>query len=73
VASHLGQDVYTFDKKGGMSWGAPYIAGLAVLAYQVNPDIRPSEIIRLLIESVKKTEAGPVVDPKGFIEKVRNQ
>ncbi|UCE40789.1 MAG: S8/S53 family peptidase [Candidatus Aminicenantes bacterium] len=69
VASHRGHDVYTFDRMGGMSWGAPYIAGLAALAYQVNPDIQPKEIIKLLIETVVKADAGPIVNPGGFIEK----
>jgi hypothetical protein len=71
VASHRGNDVYTFDRMGGMSWGAPYIAGLAALAYQVNPDIKPQEIIQLLIATVVKTDAGPIVNPDGFIERVR--
>jgi len=70
VACHLGSDVYTFDRMGGMSWGAPYIAGLAALACQVNPDIQPKEIIQLLIETVVKTDAGPIVNPGGFIEKI---
>jgi subtilisin family serine protease len=70
VASYRGNDVYTFDRMGGMSWGAPYIAGLAALAYQVNPDIQPKEIIRLLIETTVKTDAGPIVNPVGFIERV---
>jgi len=73
VASHRGNDVYTFDRMGGMSWGAPYIAGLAALAYQVNPDIRPIEIIQFLLETVVTTDAGPIVNPKGFIEKVRTK
>jgi len=71
VASHQGNDVYTFDRMGGMSWGAPYIAGLAALAYQVNPDIQPKEIIQLFIETVVKTDAGPIINPGGFVEKVR--
>jgi hypothetical protein len=70
VASHRGHDVYTFDRMGGMSWGAPYIAGLAALAYQANPNIQPKEIIRCLVETVAKTDAGPIVNPAGFIEKV---
>jgi serine protease AprX len=70
VASHRENDVYTFDRRGGMSWGAPYIAGLAVLAFQVDPQILPKEIIRLLIETTVKTDSGPIVNPVGFIEKV---
>ncbi len=71
VASYRGNDAYTFDRMGGMSWGAPYLAGLAALAYQVNPDIQPKEIIQLLISTVVKTDAGPIVNPGDFIEKVR--
>lgn len=73
VASHRGNDVYTFDRMGGMSWGAPYIAGLAALAYQVDPDIMPQEIIRFLIDTAFKTGAGPIVNPVGFIERVRSK
>ena len=53
-----------------MSWGAPYIAGLAALAFQANPNIQPKEIIQILIATVVKTDAGPVVNPIGFIEKI---
>jgi hypothetical protein len=71
VASHRGHDVYTFDRMGGMSWGAPYIAGLAALAFQVDPDLHPKKIIDLLIATAVKTDAGPVVNPSAFIEKIR--
>lgn len=73
VASHRGNDVYTFDRMGGMSWGAPYIAGLAALAYQVDPHIQPAEIMRLLIATSVKTGAGPIVNPAAFIEGVRSR
>ncbi|MDH4197953.1 MAG: S8/S53 family peptidase, partial [Candidatus Aminicenantes bacterium] len=71
VASHLGEDVYTFDRTGGMSWGAPYIAGLAALAFQLNPDLSPGEIRQALVDTTRRTEAGPVVDPAAFLERVR--
>lgn len=73
VASHRGNDVYTYDRKGGMSWGAPYIAGLAVLAYQVDPEITPQNIVRYLIETAVNTKSGPVVNPKEFIKIVENK
>ncbi len=73
VASHRGIDVYTYDRQGGMSWGAPYIAGLAALAFQVNPEIEPKDIIQFLKETVNKTDSGPVVNPSGFIERVREK
>jgi len=55
LASHRGNNVYMCDRKGGMSWGAPYIAGLAVLAYQVDPEITPKNIIEYLIQTATKT------------------
>lgn len=73
VASHLGINVYTFDRKGGMSWGAPYIAGLAALAFQVDPQIEPKEIIQFLLETVTKTESGPIVNPTVFIGAVQEK
>ena len=73
VASHRGIDVYTFDRKGGMSWGAPYIAGLAALAFQADPEIKPAEIIQFLKETANKTDSGPVVNPPGFIARVREK
>lgn len=71
LASHRGNDVYTFDRTGGMSWGAPYIAGLAALAYQVNPGINPKSINKALIKTARHTGAGPIVDPGAFIKEVQ--
>ena len=71
TASHRGVDVYTYDSRGGMSWAAPYIAGLAALAFQVEPEITPSRIKELLIQTAVQTDAGPVVHPSGFISAVR--
>ncbi|NIO48974.1 MAG: hypothetical protein GTN73_06015 [Candidatus Aminicenantes bacterium] len=71
IASHRGTEVYAFDREGGMSWGAPYIAGLAALAYQVKPEIKPKEILEYLVKSSVKTKAGPVVSPRGFINLVK--
>ncbi len=71
IASHRGTEVYTFDRSGGMSWGAPYIAGLAALAFQVNPDLKPDEIIKILISTATPTTSVPIVNPHAFIEAVR--
>jgi hypothetical protein len=71
-ASHRGVDVYCFHVHGGMSWGAPYLAGLAALAYQVNPDITPMTIRSLLIVTATKTDIGAIVNPQGFIDQVRS-
>jgi len=73
LASHRGVDVYWFDPQGGKSWGAPYLAGLAALAFQVDRRIGPETIRSLLIETATPTEIGPVVNPEGFIERVSRQ
>lgn len=73
VASHRGTEVYTFDRMGGMSWGAPYIAGLAALAYQVDPKIPPGEIIPLLVETATQTESASIVNPRAFITRIRGK
>lgn len=71
IASHHGPDMYTFDRTGGMSWAAPYLTGLAALAYQVNPEIKPKTIVELWLQTAVRTDAGPIVNPAGFIEAVR--
>ncbi len=72
IASHHGPDVYTFDRTGGMSWAAPYLAGLAALAYQVKPQIDPKTIVDLWLKTATQSDAGPmIVNPVGFIEAVR--
>jgi serine protease AprX len=71
TASHLGPEIYTYDTDGGMSQAAPYLAGLAVLAYQVNPNIEPQKIVELWISTAVHTDAGPIVNPADFIDAVR--
>lgn len=71
IASHRGINVYTFEREGGRSWAAPYLAGLAALAFQVNPGITPAKIKELLVKTATKTKAGPIINPKAFIERVK--
>ncbi len=72
IASHIGPDVYTFDRTGGMSLGAPYMAGLAALAYQVIPDIEPKTIVDLWLKTATQNDDEPmIINPVGFIEAVR--
>jgi hypothetical protein len=53
TACWRGADLYTYEREGGMSWGAPYLAGLAALAFQVDPKIDPKTIeAQLLIHKV---------------------
>jgi len=69
IASPRGADVYTYDRIGGMSWGAPYIVGLAALAFQTNPGLASKDIVPLLVETATKTAAGPIVNPRAFVRR----
>jgi len=73
VANHRGIDGYTYYREAGSSWAAPYIAGLAALAFQVKKDIKPKQITECLIQSATHTHAGPVVNPRQFIELVKQK
>jgi len=64
TASHFGPQVYTYwAGRCGGSWAAPYMVGLAALAFQVNPDVQPQTIAKLLAKTATHTKAGPVVTP----------
>jgi hypothetical protein len=56
---------YIFGRYGGISWSAPYLAGLYALACQVNPAITP----KLFLE--KALETGKVVETEVDGEKQR--
>lgn len=71
TASYHGSDVYTYEIEGGMSWMVPYLAGLAALACQVDPEIEPVRTVELWTATAAKTAAGRIVNPPRFIEAVR--
>jgi len=71
IAGPEHQHAYTYDRIGGRSWAAPYLAGLAALAFQVNPELDPASIVRLWQETTTKTEVGPIVNPTAFVAAVR--
>jgi subtilisin family serine protease len=71
IASYRGINTYRYSRGLAESWAPPYIAGLAALAFQVNPDLQPQTIVEQLVKTATHTEAGPVVNPRGFIESVK--
>lgn len=73
TASHYGPGVYTYWTEGGLSWATPYIAGVAALACQVNPDITPAQLVELIKQTAVRTAAGQVLNPVAFIEAVRRE
>jgi serine protease AprX len=73
TASQAGPDVYTYWIEGGQSWTVPYLAGLAALAFQVDPQIPPAQIAELWTATATKTPVGPIVNPPQFIEAVQSR
>lgn len=73
TAGHVGPDAYTYWVEGGMSWAVPYLAGLATLAFQVDPELQPAQIVELWTTTATRTSVGPVVNPAKFIEAVRSR
>ncbi|HUT59576.1 MAG TPA: S8/S53 family peptidase, partial [Phycisphaerae bacterium] len=71
IAGPEGPQAYTYDRTGGMSWAAPYLAGLAALAFQANPELHPTTIVRLWQETATKTDVGPIINPTAFLAAVR--
>jgi len=71
TAYFAGSDDYIFWRDGGMSWTVPYLAGLAALAYQVDPDLKPQAVPDLWTKTASRTAAGLVVNPTAFIAAVR--
>ena len=51
VASFTGPEDYVNYADGGISWTAPYVAGVYALAKQVKPEITPEEFCSLAIET----------------------
>lgn len=74
-AGHTGHSVYTFERRGGYSHGAPYVAGLYALACQVNPAITPEQFWERALETAdvitvevgKREEQVRVVNPVALV------
>jgi hypothetical protein len=73
LASFRGSHLYTYDRTGGLSWTVPYLAGVAALAWQVDPSIKPQAMVDLLKRTAVKTLVGNVVSPVAVIEEVKGQ
>lgn len=71
IASREGDEEYTFQSRGGLSWGAPYIAGVAALGLQIDPRLTEKQIERLLYESGSDFHKAKLIDPVGFIHAVQ--
>jgi serine protease AprX len=72
TASNRGEDLYVYWGEGGWSWAIPYAAGLAALAWQLEPTLTFAQIEELLRETAGTTKDGRrVITPTAFIEAVK--
>lgn len=70
TAHYESHDAYIFWSSGGLSWGAPFIAGVAALGIQRNPDLTPKQIREQLQATGTQFNNGKMINPKKFVEKV---
>jgi hypothetical protein len=73
LASFKGPRMFTYDRRGGMSWTVPYLAGVAALALQIDPDLKPGNIVQLWRETGRQTPVGLVIDPAAFVAAVKKR
>lgn len=72
TASNMGNSIYIYWGSGGWSWAIPYLAGLAALAWQLNPDLTLADIESFFRETaVNAKDDQLVIWPEGFIKKVK--
>jgi subtilisin family serine protease len=72
TASNIGPDTYVYWGNGGWSWAIPYAAGLAALAWQINPEMTIDQIEEALRETAAPSGDGrSVIQPLAFIDQVR--
>ena len=76
TASPTGTQDYVFYSEGGLSWTAPYLAGVYALACQVDPKITPEEFWSTAIRTGKRTQIehdgkpyafGVILDPQAVM------
>lgn len=72
TAGFEGVKDYSFFADGGLSWAAPYLAGVIALGYQVNPELDPEVVMSALRETgTPFVKQGWIVNPPRFIAKIR--
>lgn len=67
-----GEYSYRYDSVGGESWAVPYVSGVLILGWQVNPKLEPKTMKNLLFKSSWVNEYGlHFINPPAFIDAVQ--
>ena len=61
TASNKSEDLYIYWGTGGWSWAIPYAAGLAALAWQLEPTLTFAEIEGLLSHTAAQSASAPIL------------
>ena len=62
---------FDFYGSGGLSWGMPYIAGVAALGRQIKPNLSNDEIINMLYNTGTSFHEGKLINPVAFIDEIK--
>lgn len=82
TASPTGTEDYVVYREGGLSWAAPYVAGVYVLACQVKPEITYEEFWKLAASTAKTShgtyegneyEALYIIDPLAIMGELKKE
>ncbi len=72
IASYHGTTVYKSERGGGLSWSAPYIAGVAALAFQVNSKLTHDQVNKIITTTATPVSFGTIINPRGIINKAKS-
>jgi hypothetical protein len=63
---------YQYNGQGGLSWAIPYVAGVLAMGWQINPQLGPEQMKKILFDSAANGQNGAkIIDPQRFISMVR--
>jgi serine protease AprX len=64
-----GHPSYQYTGTGGLSWAIPYVAGVLAMGWQVRPEMKSDEIVKILRESaITNAQGAKVINPIAFIQ-----
>ena len=75
LASPVGKDEYVHYYRGGASWTTPWVAGMFVLARQVNPNITPEHFWEIALKTSVFNEKvqGKIIQPEKLIDTLQKE
>jgi len=72
LASGEGSGKYEMYSTGGDSWGTPFVAGVASLVLQTNPDLTNKQVVEIIAQTVKENDNGLfMISPHRAVDKAK--